>query len=383
MNNFGFPPPQLGHVPGAGTAPPFNPNPTLPGGGHVWGAPPPPQGFVGGQPVLVQVAPSFNPQAVAPPPAVGMQGLSHFGGGMNLQGFGDDPRWAKQRERKQQERKGSAFPTIDVWKLEKDMPYQVRFINHPTHLPGGFHCFTVHLIQTQPGKDPVRVLCTESYEDVRRDIDGSLIKQPCYFCDVMEALDEDELLDTIFRTDPSMYAAICGVEAKDEITYGFNAWNNRKYCFPALMKARMVKVGEYENPMSDYNALQPCIITVRERDGLGKTSTAVIDQIRMLNQQNQYLTDPTYGSWFTIMKSGNTYQLGNMEQASSLYQTIPTFPQIYEKYPNLRTWGCGQGSFKKSLKQSYDYCKALTAGTWWGQKLVTTYGFDISDFTAY
>jgi hypothetical protein len=334
--------------------------------------PPQPQAFVGGQPVQVQQAPTFNPQAMA-----------GYGGGLNLSGFGDDPRWAKQKERKVNERSGSFFPTIDCWKLEKDQTYSIRFMNHPTHLPGGFHVFTVHLIQTQPGKEAVKVLCTESYEDVRRDYDGSLIKQPCFFCEVMQALDEDDLLDSILRTDPSMYAAICGTRAKGEIEYGFNAWNNRSYLFPALLKARMVKVGEYENPMPDYNSIQPCILKVREYDGLSKTNTSVIDLIKQLAAQNQYLNDPTHGSWFNIRKEGNSYSVGNMEAASSLYHTIQNFNLIYEKYPQIRAWGCGSGGFKKTMKQSYDYCKAMAMGTWWGQKLQTTYGFDLTEFNPY
>lgn len=348
--------------------------------GNNYGQVPPPQ--VG---VSFNNPPTgFIPQQQAPPP-MPQPGAMNFGpqGGLNLSGFGDDPRWQKQKERKQQERKGSLFPTIDAWKLEKDQTYQIRFMNHPTHLPTGFHVYTVHLIQTQPGKDPVKVLCTESYEDVRRDMDGSLIKQPCFFCEVMQGLDEDDLLDTIFRTDPSMYNAICGVEAKDEITYGFNAWNNRTYLFPGLLKAKMVKVGEYENPMPDYQAIQPCIFKVRERDGLLKTGTPLIDQIKVLAAQNQYLTDPTYGSWFSIQKSGNTFQVGNMQPATSLNQDVPNFNLIYDKYPNVRTWGCGGGGFKKSLKQSYDYCKAMAQGTWWGAKLLNHYGFDLNDFTSY
>ena len=384
MNNFGPPPhPQYGHLPQPGAAPPFNGAfPTVAGTNF---APQPsqfqqaqtqPVAFVGGQPAPIQVSPTpggFNPQA-----------MQTYGGGLNLSGFAGDPRWEKQKERKQKERTGSFFPTIDCWKLEKDQTYSIRFMNHPTHLPGGFHVYTVHLIQTQPGKDPVKVLCTESYEDVRRDYDGSLIKQPCFWCEVMAALDEDDLLDNIFRTDPSMYNAIVGVNAKDEIEYGFNAWNNRSYLFPALLKARMVKVGEYENPMPDYNAIQPCIFKVRERDGLGKTTTPLIDLIKQLAGQNQYLNDPTHGSWFNIMKVGNSYNVGGMEQASSLYHTIQNFNLIYDKYPaGLRTWGCGSGGYKKSLKQSYDYCKAMALGTWWGVKLMSQYGFDLNDFSAY
>lgn len=360
MQNFG-PPPFNGASPAPGTLAAFGQ------------APPPPQAFVGGQPTPVQVAPTFNPQA-----------MQTFGGGLNLSGWAGDPRWEKQKERKQQESKGSFFPTIDCWKFEKDQTYSVRLMNHPTHLPGGFHVYTVHLIQTQPGKDPVKVLCTESYEDVRRDYDGSLIKQPCFWCEVMAALDEDDLLNTIFRTDPSMYNAICGVNAKGEIEYGFNAWSNRSYLFPALLKARMVKVGEYENPMPDYNSIQPCILKVRERDGLGKTTTPLIQLIQQLASQNQYLNDPTHGSWFNIMKAGNSYSVGNMEATSSLYHTIQNFNLIYEKYPaGLRTWGCGSGGYKKSLKQSYDYCKAMALGTWWGAKLLSQYGFDLNDFSAY
>ena len=303
---------------------------------------------------------------------------------MQVAGFIGDPRFDRSRQRRSEKKQGKKhWNWLSCWALERDMNFRMRFVSHPTLMPQGLHPYTVHKLHQHPGDEsPMKILCTESYATVRTDTNPTtglveIVKKDCFICDVMAEIEEHmdgQTLDHIVKTDASLYEA---VEA-------MSPFQCRTYLMPALICAREVKISEDESEWHpDNSQVQSIILAVREFDGQTETCPGGM-MARLLEFQRPlpYLDNPQYGNWFylTNVSQGGGYMFSGVEQASDLFQTIPNFSEMFEKYPDCKKYGQTQTKYKKSIAHSYDYAKFAWMRSWHGIVMQQRYGIDVSQF---
>lgn len=290
----------------------------------------------------------------------------------------------RQNQRFDKERKADAqrkrnWNWTNLWKLQKNAEFELRLVADQTKCPGGVWCYTVHSVETVAGKDPEEILCTESYDDLRVDSNGQLIKPECFCCDFFNACTEDGILRKLEREAPDIYEAVAKL----------GLYHSRTYIMPALIRAKEVEAGQYTEFAPDRHELKAIKLAVTERDGTEKSPA--MDAFDELFEKYPDVADINNGRWVTLQRKGEVFTISQVGPPTPIQNTAPEAMKLLgDKYPNVRSMGQnrqqGQNGKQfggKNLRKGYAYQRNLVQNSWYGQEMSSSRRFfiDFAEFT--
>ena len=247
-----------------------------------------------------------------------------------LEGFEDalNNERAQRHQKRFREKREFSFPWTSLGPAFSDGGYKMRFLAHPTKCPRAFHLYSTHAIEIDPGRDPKKVLCTETYN---KDLE-------CYCCTLMDICDDDDVW-------PYM-----GEDLQDVLS---NLKARRTFLFPVAMYAKKISNGK-EGP--NWEPLES------EETGvlLAVSQKTVLERIKTLFQRYPKIADKgAEGRYVWLTKDGRNYSIDPDDEKSILNN----LDLLGEGFPKVMEFGF------KDKKLSSERVEAMIRGSWWGKKL--------------
>lgn len=234
----------------------------------------------------------------------------------------------KRHSNRFREKREFAFPWTSWGPAFADGSYRTHFLAHPQKCPAAYHLYSTHAIEIDPGRDPKKVLCTESY-------DRNL---PCFCCELLDLCDDDDIWPFL------------GEDLQDVLR---QLRAKRSYLFPVAMCARRIGTGTDGPNWEPCEGAETGILLAISQDTVLKRINTLRKLYPTMSQKGH---DGRY-VWFT--KDGRNYQIDAEPEPAAL----DNLDLLGEKYPKVREFGF------KDKKLSRDRIEAMVRGTWWGRKL--------------
>lgn len=289
----------------------------------------------------------------------------------------DNEDFSKERERAERGRGGFAW--IGPQDFAPGTSVRARFIASSDKCPDGYHRYTTHAIWNNAAdKHPVKVLCTESFNDVRYDASGAVIKRDCFCCDLYAWLKMEGLLDKIDAQEPQLAAVIqkaCSI------------YSCRTTLFPMIIQADRIRIPQ-EDPDKEVYEIRPnpmayTTVVLAVREGDGTRESPLISQIGTICRAHPNIANTQLGSWVTLTRPQRApLTIGGVEPAAPLMiPDMKVMERIVKSYPNIRNWGQTDNKSKpgSNIRRTYSFAKNLVRNSYWGQDL-PRYGVEWEDF---
>lgn len=235
---------------------------------------------------------------------------------------------AQRHHKRFREKREFSFPWTNLGPAFSDGTYRCHFLAHAVKCPNAFHLYSTHAIEIDPGRDPKKVLCTETYDK----------NLECYCCALMDICDDDDVWPYL------------GEELQDVLS---QLKARRTFLFPISIYARRISQGKEGPNWEPHETEETGMLLAVSQD-------TVLKRIKALRTRYPTMADKgPEGRYVWLTKDGRNYSLDADEDKSILNN----LDLMGDQYPKVKEFGF------KDKKLSSERVEAMIRGSWWGKKL--------------